>query len=227
MPRLVASNLTFDEFSRLKSAAIANDSFKLAVLIQPREAASIQALLVTYVFATLATILKTIAWWFNQWPFILNFNFFLKWFMSALIAGVEYLPITYAFVFASRNNIALSLMTAYMVVTDNIFRMLQQVGLGMPLAWFDWVGAAILAAAVVYQGTMHYFREHRSGAGSESNRFAIKTEHIPYIIGVLSMVAVIFSLSLSLAGGPTGQVYTLGTLATGLLVVKHARILFL
>ena len=42
------------------------------------------------------------AWWFNQWPFTDGWNFFLKWFVSASIAGCEYLPLTFSFQYANR-----------------------------------------------------------------------------------------------------------------------------
>lgn len=47
-------------------------------------------------------------------------------------------------------------MTAYMEALDNFFRMMQQVGLRQPLAWFDWVAAAGLGLCVAFQGCMHY-----------------------------------------------------------------------
>ncbi len=37
--------------------------------------------------------------------------------------------------------------------------MLQQVGLGDPLGWFDWAAAAVLALAVVWQGYQHFNKE--------------------------------------------------------------------
>lgn len=89
--------------------------------------------LTVYFFATLATLIKTIAWWFNQWPFMKGYNFGIVWIVSALIAGCEYLPMTFAFTYASSHGVALSLMTSYMEAADNSFRMLQQLGLGDPL----------------------------------------------------------------------------------------------
>ena len=59
-----------------------------------------------------------------------QYNFGILWITSALIAGCEYLPMTFAFQYASSNNVALSLMTAYMEATDNGFRMIQQYALG-------------------------------------------------------------------------------------------------
>jgi hypothetical protein len=73
-------------------------------------------------------------------------------FFSILIAGCEYLPLTFSFQLADQNGIQLSLMTAYMEAADNTFRMIQQLFLGLPLAWYDWFAAALLAGFVLSQG---------------------------------------------------------------------------
>jgi len=39
--------------------------------------------LTAYFFGTLATALKTFAWWFNQWPFVQGWPFMGKWAISA------------------------------------------------------------------------------------------------------------------------------------------------
>lgn len=39
--------------------------------------------LTAYFFGTLATALKTFAWWFNQWPFVDGWHFMGKWAISA------------------------------------------------------------------------------------------------------------------------------------------------
>lgn len=92
-----------------------------------------KCLLISYSFATLATLIKTVAWWFNQWPITQGWSYFFKWLSSASIAGCEYLPMTFAFQYASSHFVHLSLMTAYMEAADNFFRMLQQYFLGDPL----------------------------------------------------------------------------------------------
>jgi hypothetical protein len=89
-----------------------------------------QDYLIAYSAATLATFIKTVAWWFNQWPFMTGYNFGILWITSACIAGCEYLPMTFSFQYASSHGVALSLMTAYMEASDNLFRMIQQYALG-------------------------------------------------------------------------------------------------
>lgn len=180
--------------------------------------AAYDVVLFAYAFATLATLIKTVAWWFNQWPFISHFNFFLKWLMSASIAGFEYLPLTYAFQYANRNGVALSIMTAYMEASDNCFRMIQQLALGLPLAWFDWVGAAMLVVAVIYQGALHYRMSFSAEHDHKvEDRLILEPKYSKYVIAGAILSTLVFSLTLSLAAGPVGQAYTLATLATGVL----------
>lgn len=110
--------------------------------------------------------------WFNQWPVIASYAFIVKWIISASIAGCEYAPMTFAFTLANKHNVHLGLMTAYMEALDNFFRMMQQLGLGDPLAWFDWIAALGLALCVIWQGFMHFrgvrlYRAH--SAAKEAN----------------------------------------------------------
>jgi len=174
---------------------------------------------VAYGFATLATLVKTVAWWFNRFPLVNTWSFFAKWIASAAIAGLEYLPLTYSFQYATGNFVALSLMTAYMTAVDNLFRMLQQLGLGLYLGWYDWVAAMILALAVVFQGVCHYYHDKslKLTSTSDVNETirTISNEALRVIIPAMFILTAILSLAASLLGGPVGQTYTLATLATG------------
>ena len=135
--------------------------------------------------------------------------------MSIGIAGCEYLPLTYAFGFATKNGVALSLMTAYMEAADNSFRMLQQLALGFPLSWFDWLAAALLILAVMFQGFYHYQRQKIS-KGPEQDRLVLTKENIPYVMASILTITIVTALSASLLGGYVGQTYVLATLATGM-----------
>ena len=176
-----------------------------------------------YSLATIATLIKTIAWWFNQWPFISNFNFMLKWFFSICIAFAEYLPLTYAFVFATQHHIYLSLLTAYMEFGDNSFRMIQQLLLQDTLYWFDWTAAGLLGICVLFQGYFHSKREISIRNASEGMGIESGISDIPLvesITGLRFLLAfLLFTFSgamilLSLLEGPTGQAYALATIAT-------------
>ncbi len=57
---------------------------------------------------------------------------------------------------AHAKGVHLSLMTAAMEAMDNLFRMLQQLALGDPLGWFDWLAALLLGLCVAFQGVFHY-----------------------------------------------------------------------
>ena len=89
----------------------------------------------SYMFGTMATLIKTIAWWINQWPSIVNWSFEEKWMLSAACAFMEYAPLTFAMSTANENNVHMGLLTSYMEVADNIFRMLQQLSLSKSLNW--------------------------------------------------------------------------------------------
>jgi hypothetical protein len=117
-----------------------------------------------YLFGTLATAVKTFAWWLNQWPSIHHLPFLAKWFISASVAGLEYLPLTAAFSTASAHGVHLGLLTAFMEAMDNFLRMMQQVGLHDPLGWFDWIAALGLGLFVGYQGWMHFREDKNAGA---------------------------------------------------------------
>lgn len=109
-------------------------------------------------------------------------------------------------------------MTAYMQALDNFFRMMQQLVLKMPLEWYDWHAAVLLAAAVLYQGTSlkRLERLHQiDGKELQVDTYVIPNEKLPFIIGMIFVLTAIFSISLSLAGGAEGKAYTLATLATG------------
>ena len=197
---------------------------------------------IAYSLATVATLIKTVAWylpfhrmiaicnyliftrWFNQWPFIAQFNFFLKWFLSVILAFFEYLPLTYSFVFATQHQVYLSLLTAYMEFGDNSFRMLQQLALQDTLYWFDWVAAGLLGLCVGFQGYFHSRKEAigRDPLGS-SNEMREATNEIPVMESKnglrFILVFLLFSFSaamilLSLLEGATGQAYALATIAT-------------
>jgi len=127
-------------------------------------------LLICYLFGTIATVIKTVAWWFNQWPPIYNINFFAKWSSSAAIAGFEYAPLTLSFQTANARGVHLSLMTAYMEAADNLFRMLQQLFLSDPLEWFDWIGALGLGLCVAWQGYMHWADDRKRIADKRMTR---------------------------------------------------------
>lgn len=107
-------------------------------------------------------------------------------------------------------------MTAYMEASDNIFRMLQQVGLGYFLGWFDWVGAVLLVLAVAFQAVCHYLRDKGAPRDVNETVKTLSNETLRIIILVIFVVTVNTSLTASLLGGPVGQVYTLATLATGM-----------
>ena len=197
---------------------------------------------IAYGLATIATLIKTIAWylflrrmtplphyfifrWFNQWPFITQFNFFLKWFLSILLAFFEYLPLTYSFVFATQHQVYLSLLTAYMEFGDNSFRMFQQLALQDTLYWFDWVAAGLLGLCVGFQGYFHSRKEAAMSASVESidETRGVTTYGIPVMEsknGIRFIFAfLLFSFSaamilLSLLEGATGQAYALATIAT-------------
>jgi len=81
------------------------------------------------------------------------------------MAGFEYAPLTASMTAASENGVHLGLLTAYMEVADNFLRMLQQVALGDPLEYFDWLAAFGLGACVVWQGYMHYQSDRLRGGG--------------------------------------------------------------
>jgi hypothetical protein len=124
-----------------------------------------------YAYGTLATAVKTVAWWLNQWPALHGRPFLATWAVSAAVAGLEYLPLTMAFATAGGHGVHLGLMTAYMEAMDNLCRMLQQVGLRAPLAWFDWGAALGLGLCVVYQGAMHRQADRRPGASAGGPAF--------------------------------------------------------
>lgn len=113
-------------------------------------------LLICYSFGTAATLIKTLAWWLNQWPSIRNWSFAGRWAVSAATAGLEYAPLTLAMSSASAHKIHLGLLTAYMVCVDNFLRMMQQLGLHIALAYYDWIAALILALCVIYEAYHHY-----------------------------------------------------------------------
>lgn len=178
---------------------------------------SMPVIALAYSFASLATMIKTIAWWFNQWPFTALWSFFLKWVASAAIAGLEYLPLTLSFTLASTNGIQLSLMTAYMEVADNAFRMFQQLALGDTLYWYDWLTAALLAICVMFQAILHVRpRSHRrvqvDENPEESTITQLQCHVLARIFVILSFVVVLICVALLV--GPSGQAYALATLAT-------------
>lgn len=201
---------------------------------------ALNVVITAYFFASLATLIKTVAWWFNQWPLTKGWGFFPKWVCSASIAGFEYLPLTFSFIYASTHNVHLSLMTAYMEAADNLFRMIQQYALGKDLYWFDWLVAFLLAACVLFQG-FHHTRKEAQKQAQVSYEAVSTTVTIPLneapkedgrplngtstdgpsqstsvqIYAVALTTFFIFMLLLALLGGYSGQAYALATICTG------------
>lgn len=183
-------------------------------------------MIVAYWYGTLATAIKTFAWWLNQWPGIIGWNFFAKWAISASVAGMEYAPLTLAMTSAVKNDVHLGLLTAYMEAADNFLRMMQQLGLGDSLSYYDWITAVALGVCVAWQGHMHYKAERGADADVENGgkRRDNQTSSNPIIwtkkrqlqFGfTVAMTVIPISLLGSLLGGPTGQAYVLASLATG------------
>ena len=56
--------------------------------------------------------------------------------------------------------------------------MLQQVGLGDPLGWFDWTAAGILAAAVAWQGYYHYHHELEEDNSQFPSSLSVSLSHV-------------------------------------------------
>lgn len=121
-------------------------------------------LLISYAMGTLATLIKTLAWWMNQWPWIREWEFMGRWVASAGTAGLEYAPLTMAMTVANSHNIHLGLLTSYMICADNLLRMMQQLALRKPLAYYDWVAAILLCMCVVFEGWHHYHVDKKAAA---------------------------------------------------------------
>jgi len=179
-------------------------------------------MIMAYFYGTVATAIKTFAWWLNQWPGIISWAFFAKWALSASVAGMEYAPLTLAMQTSNRNNVHLGLLTAYMEAADNFLRMMQQVGLGDSLTYYDWITAVALGVCVAWQGYKHYTTEqHEIATGTHrgndmhSNPIVWTRQlQLKFGIGVAATIIPI-SLMGSFLGGPTGQAYVLASLATG------------
>eukprot|EP00667_Euglena_gracilis_P009387 EG_transcript_9527 len=184
----------------------------------PRSALWVAA--VAYSAALLATLVKTVAWWFNQWPFMVDQPLWAKWLSGAGIAGLEYCPMTFAMGYGAAHGVSLSLMTASMEATDNLLRMLQQVVLGKPLAWFDWGVAAALVLCVLWQGWHHRLAEIRTEskpAENEEPSTAPPAGCAPQRIASAAAAGLVFvatGASLAGFGGWTGKAYALAVAAT-------------
>jgi hypothetical protein len=198
------------------------ETVREAEQVQKNDIKTLKPMLSAYWFGTLATAIKTFAWWLNQWPAIITWNFFAKWALSASVAGMEYAPLTLAMQTANKYDVHLGLLTAYMEAADNFLRMMQQVGLGDSLAYYDWITAVALGVCVGWQGYMHYKteRSERSDGSKRSNDMhsnpIVWTKQLQIKFG-LGVAATVIPISLigSFAGGPTGQAYVLASLATG------------
>jgi hypothetical protein len=184
-----------------------------------------------YFLVTLATCIKTFAWWLNQFPFLSNWPFLGKWGISAAIAGFEYLPMTSGMHVAETNGMYFSLLMAYMEVMDSVIRMIQQQVLCIldntrpPLGWYDWVTATGLVACVSLQAMMHYRRDEAArligkSPCEETSRVGestVKTPSRELLTIALSLLAVVMLIGFlcgALLGGVLGQVYVLGSIAT-------------
>jgi hypothetical protein len=181
------------------------------------------ATLSAYCLVTLATCIKTFAWWLNQFPFLSSWQFLSKWGISATIAGCEYLPLTGGMLIAETSGMYFSLLTAYMEVTDNIFRMIQQQILCIldntrpPLGWYDWGTATGLVACVSLQAMMHFRRDRAAKQARESlseeacqasNTTVVKPSRESLAVGICVLAVVILTgfLCGALLGGTLGQV---------------------
>jgi hypothetical protein len=173
-----------------------------------------------HLYGALATAVKTFAWWFNQWPYVADWDFYQKWLVSASFAGCEYLPLTKAMQTASSNNNHLGFMTAFMEATDNFLRMMQQLALGDPLAWYDWVAAAGLAVCVIFQGYMHFrvdsTKPHHHRPPAEESKGLLSDRRAFFTFwGLLGPSLGAGLVLTAVYGGYTGQAYVLATIATG------------
>jgi len=184
------------------------------------------ATLTAYFFGTIATAIKTFAWWFNQFPVIAAWPFMAKWAISASMAGCEYAPLTKAMQTANAHGVHLGLMTAYMEAADNFLRMMQQLALGDKLSWYDWVAALGLGLCVGWQGYMHYRTDQKKQADEAKGIVEAKPVEVQISAPKRKFLRIVFwtvifvivasgSICGSLFGGSTGQAYVLATLATG------------
>jgi len=201
---------------------------------------SAQPAFMSYLYGTIATGIKTFAWWLNQWPGVKKWNFGAKWVVSASTAGFEYLPLTMAMQTANKYDVHLGLLTAYMEAADNFLRMMQQVGLGDPLAWYDWLAAVGLGVCVAWQGGMHYSADKQrrlqaeeaatlaeastvdgsAGADIPDPEITVyeaqrksKRERI-ILLSTIVFFTTVGSIIGAAVGGPWGQAYVLATIAT-------------
>ena len=180
------------------------------------------ATLLAYCLVTLATCIKTFAWWLSQFPFLRNWHFLGKWGISAAVAGCEYLPMTSGMHTAEISGVYFTLLTGYMEALDNIFRMIQQQILCAldntrpPLEWYDWATAAGLVTCVSLQAMMHFRRDKASEllGASEPTTKTPSREALTIGLSVLAVVLLSGFLCGVLFGGVTGQVYVLGSVAT-------------
>jgi hypothetical protein len=187
--------------------------------------------ILAYFLVTLATCIKTFAWWLNQFPFLSNWPFLGKWGISAAIAGFEYLPMTAGMHVAETNGLYFSLLMAYMEVMDSVIRMIQQQMLYTldntrpPLGWYDWATATGLVTCVSLQAMMHYRRDKAAerarkspcGESPRAGEFIAKKpsrELLTIALSVLAVVMVTGFLCGALLGGVLGQVYVLGSIAS-------------
>jgi hypothetical protein len=184
-----------------------------------------------YCLVTLATCIKTFAWWLNQFPFLSNWSFVGKWGVSVAIAGIEYFPMIGGMHVAETNGMYFSLLTSYMEVMDSVIRMIQQQMLCTldktrpPLGWYDWATATGLVICVSLQGMMHFRRDK---AAEQARKFLCKEdprasectmkkpsrELLTIGLGVLAVAMLTSFLCGALLGGVLGQVYVLGSVAT-------------
>ncbi|KAL3799193.1 hypothetical protein ACHAW5_005470 [Stephanodiscus triporus] len=134
-------------------------------------------------------------------------------------------------IIAETSGMYFSLLTAYMEVMDNIFRMIQQHILCLldktrpPLGWYDWGTATGLVACVSLQAMMHFRRDRTTKQAIESlseedcqaSKATIEKpsrESLAIGISVLAVVILTSFLCGALLGGVLGQVYVLGSIAT-------------
>ncbi len=80
--------------------------------------------MLAYCLVTLATCIKTFAWWLNQFPFLRNWHFLGVWGIFVAVAGCEYLPMTGGMLVAENSGAKFTLLTGYMEVADNVLRMI-------------------------------------------------------------------------------------------------------